>query len=372
MPVMFIGLMLYMGSLAQSQENDYVSGPNSRDDYVKKADQVYPLLEPTREWSTEYTYQGKTYSLDEYFKRNRVKGFLVLHGNQIIIEKYFNDGDQNTRYMSQSVSKSIVSILVGVAVEEGLIKSVDDPITKYLPYLSESGYSNNIVKNILQMSTGVDYEEDYGNPQSEAARLGAAAFSGSPSFKDYIKSMKPTDTPPGTKFKYQSVSTQVLGILLETVTGKPLNEYAQEKLWKKIGTQKDAFFFTNIKQTNTCAFACFNATLRDYGRVGLMMLQGGQLGEERVVSRKWVHDSTTPDAPYLEPGNGLGPGYAYQWWVPEEGVFRATGIFGQAIYVDPARHVVIVQTSNWPEPFPLPYAIEQGALLKKVASDIAP
>jgi CubicO group peptidase (beta-lactamase class C family) len=345
-----------------------------RTDWIKKSEQVYPLREPSGNLTIEYTFQGGRYSLDEYFKRNFVTGFLVLHDNQIIFEKYFHEADQNSRFVSQSVSKSIVSILVGAAVEEGAIESIDDPVVKYLPYLSESGYRNVTVKNLLQMSTGVKYSEDYEDPDSEAAMLGSALLVGTPSFKDYVKSIQPTKTPPGIKFEYQSVNTQVLGLLLEKVTGKRLNEYTQEKLWKKIGAQSDAFYYESKKQPDTCAFACFNATLRDYARIGLMMLKGGKLGKERVVSDAWVHDSTTPDASFLKPSPGGGPGYAYQWWIPagDEGVFMAQGIYGQCIYVDPARHVVIVQTSAWPEAFPLPYAMEQGALLRKVAGEIVP
>jgi CubicO group peptidase (beta-lactamase class C family) len=405
-PLIFAGLMFSLGISAQSSDTIDVSkmGPAEhqvdkysfmpeqdnlyafqhmdrfgyRTDWLKKGNRVYPLHEPTREWSIEYTFQGNRYSLDDYFKRNFVTGFLVLHDNQIIIEKYFHEADQNSRFVSMSVSKSIVSILIGAADEDGLIKSIEDPVIKYLPYLSKSGYRDVTVKNLLQMSTGVKYTEDYGDPNSEAAEFGAAAFSGSISFKDYVQSMQPTDTPPGTAFKYQSVNTQVLGLLLEKVTGKRLNEYGQEKLWKKIGAQSDAFFHTSKNQPdNTCAFACFNATLRDYARVGLMLLQSGKLGEERVVSRKWVHDSTTPDAPYLKPELG-GPeggfGYAYQWWIPpgKEGVFMALGIYGQCIYVNPARRVVIVQTSAWPEPEPYLLAEEQGVVLDRIAGEIAP
>ena len=139
------------------------------------------------------------------------------------------------------------------------------------------------------------------------------------------------------------------------VTGKRLNVYAQEKLWSKIGTESDASFYESKKQPDICAFACFNATLRDYGRIGLVTLQGGVLGEHRVVSSAWVYDSTKPEAPYLKPKRGgpeWGYGYAYQWWVPpgDDDVFMALGIDGQCIYVNPARHVVIVQTSAWPEP----------------------
>jgi len=402
---MFAGLMLCPGAFAQLPDQidigkmnpagllvdkySYMSQPYSfyyfhhmdrlglRTDRIKKANRVYPLREPAKEWTIEYNFHNSRYSLDDYFKRNFVTGFLVLHNDQIIIEKYFHEADRNSRFVSQSLSKSIVSILVGAAVEEGAIKSIEDPVTKYLPYLSTSGYRNVTVKNLLQMSTGVNYSENYRDPKSGAALIGAALLTGNPSFKDYAQSIQPTNTPPGTKFEYQSVNTQVLGLLLEKVTGKRLNQYAQEKLWRKIGAQSDAFFYESKKQPDTCAFACFNATVRDYARVGLMMLRGGTLGEEPVVSSGWVRDSTIPDAPYLKPKPGSpegGYGYAYQWWVPpgNDGAFTAQGIYGQCIYVNPARHIVIVQTSAWPEPVANLLDEEQGTIFDRIAKEIVP
>ncbi|HTY61189.1 MAG TPA: serine hydrolase [Acidobacteriota bacterium] len=405
MPVVFAGLMLSLGAFAQKpgkidiskmnpagllvDKYSYMAQPYSfyyfhhmdqlglRTDLIKKGERIYPLREPARDWTTDYKFHGGRYSLNEYFKRNFVTGFLVLHNDQIIVERYFHEADRNSRFVSQSLSKSIVSILVGAAVEEGAIKSVEDPVTKYLPYLSEGGYRNVTVKNLLQMSTGVNYSENYRDPKSGAALIGAALLTGNPSFKDYVQSIQPTRTAPGTKFEYQSVNTQVLGLLLEKVTGKRLNTYAQEKLWSKIGAASDAFFYESPKQSDTCAFACFNATVRDYARVGLMMLRGGTLGEKRVVSSAWVHDSTQPDAPYLKPKPG-GPeggyGYAYQWWVPpgHDDVFMALGIYGQCIYVNPARHIVIVQTSAWPEPVSDLLEAEQGAAFEKIAREIVP
>jgi len=346
-----------------------------RTDWIRRGDRVYPLREPTKHWTFEYTFHGGRHSLDEYFTRNFVTGFLILHNDQIVLEKYFHGAVQNSRFLSQSLSKSIVSILIGAAIEDGAIKSIDDPVVKYLPYLLGSGYRNVTVKNLLQMSSGVNYSEDYRDPKSGAALIGAALLTGNPSFKNYAQSIQPTNIPPSTKFEYQSVNTQVLGLLLEKVTGKRLNEYAQEKLWSKIGAQSDAFFYESKKQPDTCAFACFNATVRDYARVGLMMLQGGTLGETRVVSREWVHNSTTPDAPYLKPkpdGSEGGYGYAYQWWVPpgNEDVFMAQGIYGQCIYVNPARRVVIVQTSAWPEPVSTSLAEERKTILDKIARAI--
>ncbi len=325
-----------------------------RTDWVRKPARPYLLKEPATVFSLKYEFHGTPYSLDDYFVRNYVTGFLVLHDDQIVFEKYFHGADQNSRFVSQSVGKSIASILVGVAVDEGKIQSVDDPVDKYLPYLKSSGYHGVSIRNILNMSTGVSYSEDYRDPKSGAALIGAALLTGKPTFHEFVSSMGPSQVKAGTRFEYQSVNTQVLGLLLEKVTGMRLNRYAEEKLWQKIGAQSDAFFYESKAQPDTCAFACFNATLRDYARVGLMMMRGGQLGTERVVPSSWVRDSTTPSAGYLKPGRmGEGPlGYGYQWWIPagDDGTFEALGIFGQSIYVNPKLHVVIVQTSAWPEP----------------------
>ncbi len=327
-----------------------------RTDWVHKPAKAYPLRESVATLSLQYEFGGAKYSLGDYLRRNYVTGFLVLHDDQIIFEKYLHGADQSSRFVSQSVGKSIASILVGAAIDEGKIHSIDDPVDKYLPYLQSSGYHGVSIRDILEMATGVDYSEDYRDPHSGAALIGAALLTGKPTFHDFAASIKPTATKPGTKFNYQSVNTQVLGLLLEKVTGKRLNEYAEEKLWKKVGAQSDAFFYESKDQPDTCAFACFNATARDYARVGLMMMRGGILGGQRVVSKSWVHDSTTPGADFLKPGalvDMSGPlGYAYQWWIPpgDDGAFEAQGIFGQSIYVNPKMHVVIVQTSAWPEP----------------------
>ena len=350
-----------------------------RTDVVRKSDRIYLLLDPTGSFSTTYRFGGKEYTLEKYLRKNDVTGFLVLHDDQIVFERYLHGADRGSRFVSQSVAKSILSILVGVAVDEGKIKSVHDPIVKYLPYLLASGYRDVTVKQVLQMATTVDYSEDYRDPKSGAALIGAALITGKPSFKDFASSIGPSTTKPGTAFEYQSVNSQVLGLLLKRVTGEPLNRWAEEKLWKQVGAERDAFFYESKNQPNTCAFACFNATLRDYGRVGLMMMNKGVLGGIRIVSESWVRDSTTPDAAYLmpkppRPNGNAAAGYAYQWWIPygKDGVFMAEGIFGQMIYVNPTRHVVIVQTSAWPEAVPESLYAEAAVVMGTIARQVSP
>jgi len=349
-------------------KNSFMTQPNSfyyfhnmdklgfRQDWVHKPDQTFPLKDPVSPFSVSYSYRGVQYGLDDYYQRNSVLGFLVLRDDQIVLEKYFHDADRGSRFLSNSVAKSILSVLIGVAISEGKIGSVEDPGEKYLPYLSASGYHGVRIKDALHMATGIKFDEDYLRPNAEIHRLAAALVHGDESFQDIAASLK-AKTRPDTRFEYQSINTEVLGLVLEQATGKPLNEYAEEKLWKKIGPESDAFFYRGSKQPNTCAFGCFNATLRDYARFGLMTMQGGTLGNTRVVAESWIRESTVPDEPFLKPkknkrGDVTRIGYQYQWWVPngDDHAFVAMGIYGQMVYVNPAKHLVIVQFSAWKEP----------------------
>jgi len=350
-------------------KNSYMTQPNSfyyfhnmdklgfQQDWVRKPDRQYPLKDASKPFELLYTYRGKSYSLDNYYQRSSVLGFLVLKDDQIVVERYFHGADRDSRFLSNSMAKSVTSVLIGAAIEEGKIGSVADPLEKYLPYLSASGYHGVRIKDALQMSTGINFDEqDYLKPSADVHRLIAALVRGDESFQDLVGSMK-SKQRPGTAFEYQSINTEVLGLVLEAATGQPLNQYAEQKLWQKIGAQSDAFFYRGAKQINTCAFGCLNAALRDYGRFGLMVMHGGELGDARIVSEAWIHESTTPDAPFLKPkpnqkNDVTQIGYQYQWWIPygEDHAFVAMGIYGQMIYVNPAKHVVIVQTSAWKEP----------------------
>lgn len=325
-------------------------------DWVRKPDHAYPLRETSTPFSVSYTYRGQPYSLDNYYLRSSVLGFLVLKDDQIIVEKYFHGAYGDSRFISNSMAKSVLSVLIGVAIGEGKIGSVEDPVEKYVPALSASGYHGVRIKDALQMATGVKFDEDYLKPSADVHRLVAALVRGDESFEALAASIK-SKTRPGTAFEYQSINTEVLGLVLEAATREPLYEYTEEKLWKKIGAQSDAFFYRSKRQPDVCAFGCLNSTLRDYARFGLMAMQGGKIGNTRVVSEAWIHESTTPDAPFLKPKPDLKNdvtriGYQYQWWIPygSDGAFVAMGIYGQMIYVNPAKHVVIVQASAWQEP----------------------
>ncbi len=347
-------------------------------DWVRRADPVYQLKHSDKDLELKYTFQGKSYTLDEYFKRNNVLGFLALHQNQILVEKYFNNAGPASKFISNSMAKSIVSVLTGIAIDEGIIGNVNDPVVRYLPYLSKSGFAQATIKNLLQMAAGVKWNEDYMAPDSDFPLLLQSWIEGSPSFSELAASLKSSKSP-GAQFEYQSISTQVLVLVLESATGMPLNEYCGKKLWSGLGAESDAFYYRGNSQAQISSSVGFAATLRDYGRFGLMVMNGGGLNGHRIVSNEWILESTTPKGAIELPrplavNDNFSEtlGYAYQWWLLEGGVFMAMGIYGQAIYIDPSRHVVIVQSSAWQEPDPDEKWDEMIAVMNALAEEASP
>jgi CubicO group peptidase (beta-lactamase class C family) len=352
---------------------------NIQQDWIHRSGPVFALREPSAPFKASYTYANQPHTLDEYFVRNYVVGFVVLHDNQILLEKYFHGADRESRFLSNSVSKSFTSVLVGAAIADGKIKSVDDPVVRYLPWLKDSsGYRDTTIKNLLEMASGVKFDEQYTNPDADITRYVSALLHGDPSFHDLALSIKAKVTP-GTKFEYQTINTQVLGMTVEAATGQTLNHYAEEKLWSKIGPEADAFYFRSTKQPQVCAGSALNVRLRDYARFGLMAMYGGTLGIMQVVPEAWIKESTQPQGKVLQP-QANGPddhqhfGYGYQWWLlnDDDGAFAALGIYGQTIYVNPKRHVVIVQTAAWPKPDPDERWDETIKVMQTVAREIKP
>ena len=193
---------------------------NVQQDWIHRSGPVFALREPSAPFSASYTYANQRHTLDEYFVRNYVVGFVVLHDNQILLEKYFHGADRESRFLSNSVSKSFTSVLVGAAIADGKIKSVDDPVVKYLPWLKDStGYRDTTIKNLLEMSSGVQFDEQYTNTHADILRYVSALLHGDPSFHDLALSIK-AKIKPGTKFEYQTINTQVLGMIVEAATGK--------------------------------------------------------------------------------------------------------------------------------------------------------
>jgi CubicO group peptidase (beta-lactamase class C family) len=316
--------------------------PNQRLDWVRKPSTPFRLKEPAGTFDPTYTVNGETWQLDDYLKQADVTGFIVLKDDQIVYEKYLHGATPDDRFISFSMHKSITSVLVGVAVAEGRIKSIDDPVTNYLTDLKNTNYKDVTIRNLLHMATGIRYDEEYRNDTSDVHRLVYAWIRGDESFRSLMAAFgaREPERKPGTQFDYQSIDTQVLSEVLAATVGMPVHKYAEEKLWKKIGAQSDAFIFQSAKQPETCGFGCFNATARDWARFGLMAMNYGEIGGTRIVDEQWMRDSTTAPS--------FGNGYGYQWWLTPNSpdrAFRALGIYGQTIYVNPAKRVVIVNLS---------------------------
>lgn len=311
-----------------------------------------PLVFPKRldyQQIETFQYKDSTYNLSQYLQDTNHEGFLILHKDTIVFEQYTNGLTPTTTHISWSMSKSVLATMLGVAHDNGLFQ-LDEPVTKYLPQFAGTGYDGVPIKHLLQMSSGVGFNEDYTDFNSDINRFGRMFAKGS-SFEEFAKSLK-NERPSGTYCHYVSIDTQVLGILLAKITGQSLTEYAQKNLWNPMGMQDEAQWV--IDNTNAeMALGGLNVTMRDYAKLGQLYLHQGELNGQRIVSADWIKAATTPDAPHLQPGdNGLSSnhfGYGFQWWIPEndEGDFFAAGIYNQYIYVQPKKDLVIVKlTAN--------------------------
>ncbi len=296
-----------------------------------------------------FEHSGRTFETDPFLEEVVTTGLIVLHEDTIVHERYANGHAAAGKHIAWSVTKSFVSALFGIAVDEGHIPDLMRPVSEILPELEGSGYDGVPIKHVLQMSSGVRFNEDYGDPFSDINRMGPSMTSGS--LLDFAATLE-SERESGTVQHYVSVDTQVLGEILVRATGRPLAEYASEKLWKPLGMEHSAYLLLDGTGMEW-AFAGMNASLRDYARFGWLYANGGRRGDQQIVPAQWVRASVTPDAPHLEPApeHGGNMGYGYQWWIPggSTGEFTGIGVYGQYIYVDPARRVVIAKNGADPD-----------------------
>lgn len=302
---------------------------------------------------TNYTFDGETRNLHCLLGATHTSALLVLKRGQVRFERYWLTGDRKVQWISMSVAKSFVSALVGIALSEGLIESLQDPIDRYAPHLSGSAYAGVRIKDVLQMSSGVRFDEDYSNPDSEIFRLSAAMAPGG-SLDDFMASTE-REVSPGTRCLYASSDTQALAMLIVGATGRSLTDYMQEKLYTPLGMESPGFWMTDSRGREM-AYAGLLMTARDFAKLGELYRNGGVWGRQQIVPADYVADSVRADAPHVEPGgpivsdHAFGPGYGYQWWLPEgdQGEFSAIGVYNQFVYVDPRQETVIVKLSANP------------------------
>ena len=316
---------------------------------IRASENPQPIKRNIQSLPTTFMFEDEEKSIQEYLDYFWSDGMIVIHKDEIVYENYWLGNAESKKHISWSVAKSFISALVGIALEEGLIDSLEDPITKYLEDFKDTGYEDVSIKDILQMSTGVLFNEDYADYDSDINRFGRAIATGT-SMRDFSRTLT-REKEPGTYMHYVSINTQVLGFLLQKVTNKTISEYLHEKIWNPLGMEDSAYFILD-DVGDELALGGLNATLRDYAKFGLLYLHKGKWNDKQILSKQWVENSHKTDEEHLMPGireTSSNPwGYGYQWWVPgvPDTDYTASGVYNQYIYIDPLSEIVIAKTSS--------------------------
>lgn len=304
---------------------------------IRAGDYTLELPERQYDWSRfSYEVDGESFTLDDYMVKNHTGGVLVIKDGKLFLERYGLGNDEETLWISFSVSKSVTSMLLGAAIKEGYIESVNEPVSDYLPRLRGSSYDAVRIRDVLQMASGVEWNEDYTDLSSDVATYPSDRII---DIQRYLGT-KPRVAPPGEVFNYSTAETDLVGAIVRAAIGNNLATYLENKMWRPFGMEFDANWGTHGDEGERGG-CCMNITLRDYGRIGLFALNEGVLPDgTKVLPDGWMAESSTPSR-----GNS---GYGYLWWLNNDASYRAQGIFGQGIYVKPESDLVIVVISAWP------------------------
>lgn len=306
-----------------------------------------PLALPAR-----FTAFGQAHDVVAYLRATGTDGLIVLQDGNVVFEQYYQGHDAASPHISWSLAKSTISAMIGIALRDGAIRGVDDPVERYAPQLRGTAYAGVPLKAVLQMSSGVAFNENYDDDNADVVRLARTLVLGG-SFNAYARKLK-KEFPPGTHRHYSSFDTQVLAMVLEGATGRRLPAYMQDKLWRPLGAEQEARWLVD-SEGMAMGFGGLNAVLRDYARFGQLYLDKGRVDGREVVPAAWIRESLDMDAPHLLPRAGqrneLGIGYGYQWWIPEDAArdYMGIGVYNQFIYVAPATRTVVVKLSANPD-----------------------
>jgi CubicO group peptidase (beta-lactamase class C family) len=303
--------------------------------------------QPLQDFS--YSVDGKTYDLYDVLSMNRVSGMLIIHRGDIVFEQYLLGNDEHSRWMSMSVVKSITATLIGAAIHDGHISSIDDPIVNYLPRFKGTAYDGVTVKHLLQMSSGVAWNETYTDVTSDRRLMLEAQISQQPGAISELMASLPRAAQPGTVWNYSTGETQLAGALVRSATGKPVAQYLSEKIWSKLGMQADASWWLESENGLEIGGSGLSATLRDYARLGLFLLNDGVIntanGSERVLPQGWM---VTAGSRQVIGGETVD--YGYMFWPMHGRSYAAEGIFGQYLFVDPDKQLVVAMWSAQAKP----------------------
>jgi len=304
---------------------------------IEKSDSPYPLTyDLINIENLTYNYKDKKYSIEDFIQAFKVAGLIVIRDGKILHESYNFGNNEESRWVSFSVTKSVTSMLLGAAIKDGFINSVKEPLVSYLPQLKGSHYEDVSIEQILHMSSGVAWNEDYNDPKSDVS---IASALNSSKLYDYLSSLG-ASSKPGSKFNYNTAETNLIGGLVRSAIGNNLSGYLEKKIWKPFGMEFDANWLLDYDYNLELGGCCISATLRDYARIGIFALNNGILKNKiNILPEKWMEQSTTP-SPNLEY-------YGYQWWLDgsDYNSFYADGIFGQFIWIDPDSKTIVVMHS---------------------------
>jgi len=280
--------------------------------------------------------------VDAYMAGQRSAALLVVHDGKLRLERYGLGFDAGGRWTSFSVAKSFTSTLVGAALRDGFIGSMDDKVSAYIPQMKGSAYDDVSIRQLVTMTSGVQWNEDYADPNSDVARFNNhKPEDGLDATVSYLRRL-PRAAPAGTRWNYSTGETNLVGVLLTQATKKPLATYLSEKVWVPAGMEQQATWILS-RTGQEISGCCVQASARDYARFGLFILDGARAGGQGIVPDGWLAEATTARAAIGIPGRG----YGYFWWTYADGSFSARGIFGQGIFIDPKRKLVIASSANW-------------------------
>ncbi|HAT1645712.1 TPA: serine hydrolase [Raoultella planticola] len=361
---------------------------------------VSPLpVAPIPLTSVQYSPDGtNTYGIDDFMKRNNVAGLLIIKDGHIALERYAQGNTETTKWTSFSTGKSIVSTLIGVAIKDGKIKNINDPVTNYLPQMKGTAYDGVTVRQLLQMTSGVQWNEDYRDPTSDFSAMFKCIEEGKANCIIGVMSKLPRAATPGTRFNYKTGETHMEGeVLSAALGGESLSSYLSRKIWVPMGMESDGYWLLESKNGQEFAGGSLSMTLRDYGRFGQFILNNGVINGQKVLPEGWVAEAgyPAPDSPENQQGalysaindiphpSANPMGYGYNWWsfpkgqwtawddlanakvwgkdayssTPAKnfpnlsGAFTAEGVFGQFITVNQKENLVAVVWSTWETPW---------------------
>jgi len=364
----FDGKMLPDVELATFEHSDALFSVNA----VSRKGPVRPLPPAaTKLQDLQFNSAGHTFDLFDYLAYNRVAALLVLKDGKVAFEDYELGTGPQTRWPSFSIAKSFSSTLVGAALHQGLISSLDDPLTRYVPQLKGGAYEGVSIRNILQMASGVNWDETYTDPKSDRRKLLELQLAQKPgAIVSYMNAL-PRAGAPGSIWNYSTGESFLVGALLEGATHKPLATYLSETLWSRLGMEQDATWWLESPGGMGLAGSGLGATLRDYGRFGLFVQQDGILDGQRIVPEGWFREARSAHVI-----GGKSVDYGYLWWpIPtgdpiHQGAFEAVGIFGQHLYINPAEKLVIVVLSARPKPDSSAHILDDASFFAAVAKSL--